>query len=240
VIGALVARADLTGADRRAMFELFTDYFLGVTRSDFERDLETKDHVVLLRDPGGTIRGFTTLAFTADAASPHPGSWALFSGDTVVDRSHRLGWSLAAAWIDAVFALQTRHGADRIVWLLISSSVRTYRFLPLFFRDHAPRPDVATPTAVAEEMRRLATARYGSAYDETTGLVVLQNPQIAREGATAARAESGEAAFFERVNPGWRRGDELVCHTVVARENLTAAGRRMAGMALRAGAALAR
>jgi hypothetical protein len=34
-------------------------------------------------------------------------------------------------------------------------------------------------------------------------------------------------AFFLNRNPGWRRGDELVCLTEIAFENLTPAGRRM-------------
>jgi hypothetical protein len=35
--------------------------------------------------------------------------------------------------------------------------------------------------------------------------------------------------FFERVNPDHERGQELVCIAPIREDNLTAAGRRLAG-----------
>lgn len=220
-------RVDKLGErDRAPMCALLDRYFLGVDRRGFEEDLANKDYAVLLHDRDGSLAGFTTLAF--DRIPGTTAGWVLYSGDTIVDRSGRTSPALAAGWIDSVERLRAELGAERLVWLLICSSVRTYRFLPLFFRDFAPHPKHSTSQEVQDELDRLARARYGPAYDTATGVVTLARPQpLRREPVESTRLEGEIGAFFERLNPGHRKGDELVCHTVVTESNLTAAGRRM-------------
>jgi hypothetical protein len=43
----------------------------------------------------------------------------------------------------------------------------------------------------------------------------------------SGRLADPHIAFFLERNPGWKEGDELVCLTEIAEENLTRAGRRM-------------
>ena len=54
--------------------------------------------------------------------------------------------------------------------------------------------------------------------------------QVLREGldeGPEGRLADPHIAFFLEKNPGWIRGDELVCLTEPIEENLTPAGRRM-------------
>lgn len=232
----LVATRSLSAGDRDAMCGLLASSFLGVDSEGFVADLADKDYALVLRDEAGRICGFTTLALAEIPG--RPGEWVLFSGDTIVDSAHRTSNALAAGWIDAVEQLRAERYVSRLVWLLICSSVRTYRFLSLFFRDFAPHPERPTDPAVKSERDALASWRYGARYQAGSGVVVLERPQTLRpDQVEAPFSDPALAAFFECHNPGWRGGDELVCHCVVEDDNLTAAGRRMvlAGRRRRAG-----
>lgn len=76
----------------------------------------------------------------------------------------------------------------------------------------------------------LARRRFGDAYDPATGIVRLAEPQRLREGMREIpprRRQDPHVAFFLRANPGYERGDELVCLARLDDANLTAAGLRM-------------
>lgn len=225
VRGTLVERRALGASTRAAMLDLMDRHFLGVTRAIFEDDLSGKDHAVLLTDATGGLRGFSTLA-VARARHGDESLRVVYSGDTVVDTSARNGPALASAWIDAVRVLCPPGEGSRVMWLLICSSVRTWRFLPVFFREFHPRPGAEAPEPERELLCDLAAQRYGAAFDAGAGLVRLAHPQPVRPGVQAC--DGGEdAAWFAARNPGHARGDELVCLCDLGDANLTAAGRRM-------------
>lgn len=229
--GRLIEREQLTAAERAAMWALMDRHFLGVAPGVFERDLAAKDHAILLTDRDGVLRGFTTLSvvpvrFAGEALT------AVYSGDTIVDRGARGSFALAATWIDSIRRLRQADpatlAARRMVWLLICSSPRTYRFLPLFFRDYHPRAGATPPAEVRRLIDHLAHARYGDAYDPVRRVVRLPDPQPLRPELHPAAGERDEHdRCFLGANPGHHRGDELVCFTELDDDNLTAAGRRM-------------
>lgn len=227
VRGRWVARRELSEAERDAMFELMDRHFLGVTREVFDADLEAKDHVVLLAD-GERLCGFTTFAVTR---REHRGKalWVVSSGDTIVERAAWGSFALAASWIDAVHRVRQDLGDVRLVWLLICSGIRTYRFLPVFFRDYHPFPGRETPPSQRRLLDHLAALQYGDAYDPGTGVVRLPHPQPLRPELLVDPQDSADphARFFLERNPGHARGDELACLTELSDDNLTAAGRRM-------------
>ena len=223
-----VACADLSGATRSAMLALMDRYFFGVTAEVFARDLATKDHAVLLTDAHGAVCGFTTLAVLHTEHDGEP-LRVICSGDTVVDESARTGPLLARAWIEAVREVCPPSARSRVLWLLICSSVRTYRFLPLFFREFVPRRGGDSSPADRTLLDVLARRRYGNTFDAASGIVRLADAQPLRPGRHACDA-GPDAAWFARTNPGHARGDELVCLCDLGDDNLTAAGRRMLRM----------
>jgi hypothetical protein len=127
--------------------------------------------------------------------------------------------------------LHRAFGKGRLYWLLIASGFRTYRFLPVFFREFFPRYDRATPEAIRRVMHRLARQRFGSRYDPATGIVRFEQPQMLKgslRGISEIRMRDPHVAFFARANPDHGGGDELVCLAEVADRNLTPAARRIA------------
>lgn len=213
----VIERAGLTRRDRDAMFALYTMYFATTDRITFERDLAEKEWVILLCGAGGGIEGFSTLMRT------HVGdATVFFSGDTIVAK-HRWGtFDLPRMWGRHVFA----EAGENAYWFLISSGYRTYRFLPLFFRDFYPRDAAMKPLLDA-----IATRKFGDAYDARTGVIRLATPAPLREGVSDPRLRMNDphVRFFVEANPGHADGDELACLVRIGVDNLTPAGLRMIG-----------
>lgn len=243
----LVRREELTGRERAAMRGLLERHFDGVTPTSFEADLEAKNWVVLLEEPGArdgvrpeaghtrsdepTLYGFTTLRVEE---VEHAGEvlGLVYSGDTIVDPG---AWSksvLSRAWIHSVLELgRSLPRARRLYWLLITSGFRTYRFLPVFYREFFPRHDAPTPPATQAMIDAFAAHLFGARYSPAEGVVHLDVPQVLRPHLSEVpegREQNPHVRFFLQRNPGHVRGDELVCLTEVSLGNLTPAGRRAA------------
>jgi len=212
------------------MFGLLESCFDGVSREQFALDLAWKNWVVILMK-GGQMVGFSTLALET-ATYQGCGIHVLYSGDTLVLPQGRASTTLPRAWIAAVRGLKERLPGQRLFWLLLTSGFRTYRFLPVFWKEFYPRFDKETPAGVRDMMNQLAANRFGSQYDPNTGLVRFEHPQRLRHGwgiIPQGRLSDAHVGFFAVKNPGHMQGDELVCLTEIHEDNLTPAGRRVTG-----------
>lgn len=221
-------RGDVTLTQQDEMYALLVQYFDGVSRDQFDRDLAEKNWVIHMRREGRLV-GFSTLLVRE---SDFDGAvlTVIYSGDTIVAPEAWGTSALARTWITTVNRLRAEHPERKCYWLLLTSGFRTYRFLPVFWREFYPRFDAETPVSHDRLMRQLAREHYETSYDESTGLVRFPRPQRLR-GALAevppGRRIDSHVAFFIARNPGHARGDELVCLTEIADHNLTPAGRRM-------------
>jgi hypothetical protein len=198
----LVEVQQLLGSDRNAMYSLLNTHFEGVKPELFESDLERKNWVILLEDQETkTLKGFSTLLvyetqFEGEVLS------VVYSGDTIVDPSAWSSSLLPRAWIASIHFLRDKYPNGKLYWLLISSGYRTYRFLPIFWKEFYPCYDTPTPPRI----------------------------QVLREklcGIPQERLKDSHIHFFQTKNSGYEQGDELVCLTEIKEENLTKAGRRM-------------
>jgi hypothetical protein len=220
--------------DRREMYALLRTYFCGTTRARFEADLREKEQVILLRDANnGRIQGFSTfmrIAMEIDGTKVV----AFFSGDTIVDREFWGETLLSRIWGETIVTeaerIHAHQPATLVYWFLICSGYKTWRFLPVFFREFYPNPDVATPPRVRRLIDTLGTTRFGDEYVPDAGIVRFRHPTPLRRGVadiTAERLRDPRIAFFARMNPGHAAGDELACLAELSRANLTRAGLRM-------------
>ncbi len=224
----------LSASMRDAMFTLLASHFMGVDRATFEQDLDEKSTAILLEDDGGHLRGFSTMVVYESYAAGRL-IWVVYSGDTIVDRDAWGTPALARAWVRAVRQLAPPN-AREVYWLLLTSGFRTYRFLPVFFRDFCPRYDRA---ASLDEglLSTLACERFGSQYDDATGIVRLAKPQVLAPDLItlpSGRLTDPHIAFFLARNAGFVDGDELACLARIDDSNLTPAARRMTRASLTA------
>jgi hypothetical protein len=213
------------------MMQLFGEHYNPVCPEHFRRDLAEKDHVVLLRDEAsGTLQGFSTLAvYTATAQGREVG--VVYSGDTIIRPAFWGTPALPSVWIKRVLALAAEM-PQPVYWLLISSGYKSYRFLPVFYREFYPRYECPTPPDLQAILDELAQQRFHEQYDPAAGLVRFERgatplrPGVAE--VSEERQRNPHIRFFLARNPGHAQGDELVCLTRISWENLTPAGQRMA------------
>jgi hypothetical protein len=228
--GRVLATADLTPAEVDAMSGLFDELFVAAP-GVFERDLARKDRVILLSDAAtGALQGFTSLSLYETEAAGQRLS-VVYSGDTLIRPACWGTPELPRVWGRTVFALAAGL-CQPLYWLLLSSGYKTYRFLPLFFREFYPCHDRPTPAAEQARIDELAVERFGPDFDRERGIVrFAEGATPLRAGVaevTARRLKDPHVDFFLRRNHGHERGDELVCLARIHPENLTAAGRRLA------------
>jgi len=225
---SIVPRAEIGPAQTDEMFELLAQHFDGVTRKQFARDLAEKNWVVLLRRDKRLV-GFTTLLAYESRFDDAPVS-VVYSGDTIVAPEAWGTTALARGWITAVNQLREFYPRGNYYWLLLTSGFRTYRFLPVFWREFHPRCEAPMPACLHRLRDQLATERFGAGFDPRTGIVRFLHPQRLRGGLQAipaGRVKDPHVSFFVARNSGHALGDELVCLTELSEANLTAAGRRM-------------
>jgi hypothetical protein len=227
-LAGLRRRASIPQEDRDEMFALLARHFEGVSRAQFDRDLEAKNWVIAIRQEERLV-GFTTLLVRGSRFEGEPIT-AIYSGDTIVAPEAWGTPALARAWIAGVNRIRAEEPARRCFWLLLTSGFRTYRFLPVFWREFFPCFDRPTPSTMQRLADQLAREGYGELVDASRGLVRFPQPQRLRgalAGVPEGRAVNPHIAFFLARNPGHAEGDELVCLTEISEANLTAAGRRM-------------
>jgi hypothetical protein len=221
-------RAELSHAEQLELRALLEVYFDGVTAVQFERDLAEKDWVLRVFS-GERLVGFSTVALGEVEVA---GRWVnvVYSGDTIMAPEAWGSPVLARGWIGLVRQACAGLPVRPCYWLLLSSGFRTYRFLPVFWREFWPRHAVPMPDAERVLRDTLATERFGPAYDPVAGVVRFSSPQRLRSKLAAVpenRSRDSHVAFFLAQNPGHADGDELVCLTELSDGNLTAAGRRV-------------
>ena len=224
----LVPRVDLTVAQMEEMFQLLAQHFDGVTPEQFARDLAEKNLALLLQRDDRLVGFSTQLAYTTSFEGESVN--VIYSGDTIVTPEAWGTTALPRAWVAGVDALRATLPPGRCFWLLLTSGFRTYRFLPVFWREFFPRFDMPTPPEAQRLLDQLAKERFGTQFDSRAGVVRFSHPQRLRaglEGIPPGRERDPHTTFFLARNPGHANGDELACLTELCPENLTAAGRRM-------------
>ena len=232
--GRLRPVRDLTGGERRRMRALLAAYFAHVEPRVFERDLAEKEWVIQLKDiDTHELKGFSTL-MRLYALVDGRRVTAFFSGDTIVDRACWTEAALPRHFARHAFALAAAERRDApdapVYWFLISSGYKTYRSLPLFFREFYPTYAVPTPTATRRLIDAFGALKFPREYDPGSGIIrpAHRTPLRAGVGDIEPRLMSNpHIAFFAAANPGHRAGDELACLTALDPDNLTPAGRRM-------------
>jgi hypothetical protein len=232
--GSIVPRSLLSPAEREEMYRLFAAYFTGTNRQTFAADLGEKETVFLLRDSvSGQIQGFST-SMHLSARIEDQEVVAFFSGDTIIARDYWGDSLLSKLWSQTVFSqadlITLARPRTRVYWYLICSGYRTYRFLPVFFREYWPRISAPTPQYQQKILDVLGRQKYGDQYLIGAGIVRLASATPLRSGVsdiTEQRLTDPQVAFFVRKNPEHAHGDELACLTEITRSNLTKAGQRM-------------
>ncbi len=228
--GVVRSRDSLSESEWSALYLLFAEFYDGTNPERFRKDLEDKDWVVLLHE-GKELRGFSTMKeYLVDFLDET--MLIFFSGDTII---HPLYWGspeLSRRWTRHMFARKKAHPGKRAFWFLISSGQKTYRLLPLFFKDFFPRYGGTQDPLLPPLLAAIARSRFAEAYQKSTNVIQLQNPTPLKPGVAEVsdrELRNPHVRYFLENNPGFASGEELACIGELRAENLTAAGLRMLG-----------
>ncbi|HEY1351773.1 MAG TPA: hypothetical protein VGF67_19300 [Ktedonobacteraceae bacterium] len=216
--------------ETKTFYHLLCQSFLGVSWHDFIRDFQEKDAVMILRKEHGQgeIVGWSTL-MVLTLALPGEEVKGVFSGDTVVLPEYRSSTGLGVELVQYFFQTYEQFPRHKVYYILISKGWRTYRILPFFFKDFAPRYD--RPTSFYDTMIRDAFGKkkYPHHYHPETGVITFSDQRVRPESIDAAPThQDRHAAFFLYRNPGYLDGHELVCVAKIAPDNFTHRVRRLA------------
>jgi hypothetical protein len=197
-------------------------YYLDVNPAQFNQDLSDKDGVIMLY-ADGALRGFSTwMLFEHECAGQSVS--IMFSGDTITDQDYRGSLALPIAGGQLMLKKLSEHTGKVMFWMLTTKGYRTYRFLPVFFRAFYPSCRHGTPDFEISLLESLARMRFDSRFNaETCVLTAPDRAQRLRPGiddVPPARLKDEHVAFFTRQNPGYARGDELVCLARCDRDNV--------------------
>lgn len=221
----IVKREVLEPEEREQMYAVFSRYYENVDPLRFESDLDMKDWVIQLRNDHKAIVGFSTLQIYQHLGTGGPAT-ILFSGDTIVDRAYRTSGDLAGAFGHILVRAINRESHIPIFWLLISKGIRTYRFLPVFFKTFYPVFNQSTPRHIKQLTDEIATNKFGDNYSSATQIVTYNGQRdwlcASEHDPALINRSNPHISFFLEHNPGYRRGDELVCLTEISRENMNA------------------
>ncbi len=212
----VVPATKLTLAHKMRMFELMQNYYEPVTREQFLKDLAKKHDVILLLDERNQqVQGFSTIMKLSVELGGKEYR-AIFSGDTVLEKSFWGQRTLGKAFLGYLFKEKLRRPASPLYWLLISKGYKTYLMMANNFTDYYPRFNKPTPEDKKTLMNRFYSLLYPGEYDAASGLI---HPQEAachlKTGVANISASLVETnpkiAFFQSANPGWQQGLELAC-----------------------------
>lgn len=218
----------LSEVEVRGLFALFATCYEAVSLEQFTTDLSAKDDVLLLRDAGGVMQGFSTQVtrrFEIEGRVIR----VLFSGDTIIAPEWWGTQELVRAWCRYAGRVKARFTDESLYWLLLSKGHRTYLYLPLFFHHYHPQAG-SEDAALRHIKDMVASQMFRGDYAATSGRLEFASSKghlrSALADVPAARDRRAHVAFFLEKNPRYTEGHELVCLAEISPENMRGAARR--------------
>jgi len=212
--------SELAETDILQMYELMIKYYSNLDHDIFRNDLKEKSQVLLFRDDHGAIAGFTSsmiIRLNIEGVVAK----LLYSGDTVMDRKY-WNWShLQNNWFNYISSLpEFKEGG--FYWILLSKGYRTYRYLPYYFNLFWPRYDAPTPPFVRTLIEGFANLKFPDEFDPASGIIrsVWDYVKPGVADIKKRHLRDPHIEYFARVNPGYIRGDELVCVAELSRRGI--------------------
>jgi hypothetical protein len=218
----------LSPSQIQRIVELYLQHYDAADEKQVIADLESKREILLLESKN-TIVGFTSLQLFNHQWRNQP-IRVVFSGDTVVDRSHWGQQAMAYRWIRRIDEIKHEAPEIELYWFVIIKGHRTFKYLPTFARSFYPHWSIDR-TDLKPLADYLAQEMFGEAYNPERGIVEFERsrghlkPSIAEP--TPEEKQKQAVRFFLERNPNYRVGHELVCLCELELSNMKPFTRRL-------------
>lgn len=200
---------------------LHRKYYDNLKSKVFKDDTYSKDYAILL-EKNNHLVGYTLFSLYQVIFKEQ--SWMIFySGNTITDINSRSSIVLAASFFDVVKEMHKKWPGYKKCWFLLSKGFRTYKLLPQFFNTYFPADD-KTDEEIGSLLFQLAQSRFGKRYKKESGIIDMNGGadfinHALREEHNKYK-QNKEVDFFCRRNPGFIKGDELVCGCSLSADNI--------------------
>jgi hypothetical protein len=215
VTGRTVKISALTPTMRKQMFAIMNDYYAGMAEDSFQKDLDGKNHVILMETKTELV-GFSTVRCTEMTVEGRK-VIGVFSGDTILKQEYWGSSALGNCFIGYLWMLKLKNPLTPVYWFLISKGYKTYLLMANNFPASYPRPEKQTPLFESALRDHYYSENFGTQYDAKTGVITFNTEDKCRLKQFVApitsdmRERYPRLQFFEKVNPGWATGLELAC-----------------------------
>jgi hypothetical protein len=215
--------ANITELQKHEMFYLLESHYENMYWSDFVMDLIEKQWAILLFTFDNKLVGFSTqLLIMPEDNTEFNNCLVLYSGDTIIAHDYWGSITLPVAFLQLVSMIQTAHPNKKIYWMLISKGLRTYKFLSVFLKEYYPCYCSQTPLFIKDLMRYMGSKKFGKNFNLQKGIIEADSTsQYLKEiYQPEEKSENQVASFFYSSNPGYYKGDELLCLAEISDNNL--------------------
>ncbi|MCG8338334.1 MAG: hypothetical protein MJE63_27835 [Proteobacteria bacterium] len=234
ITAKIVDIAELNNRQIRNMYALMNKYYENISWQTFQADLMEKQHMVLIQDSHldeDEIGGFSTLK-TVDLQVENQQVKGIFSGDTIIDKSCRGGVVSQVEFLKYLLSLKRwEYPNEAVYWILISKGYRTYRLIRSYFSKSYPNVFEQTPLFEKALIDNFGSLVYPGCFSADKGVICASRTKDYLKNAqgeiTPRKRENPDISYFLDINPGYHRGDELVCVAEVSMQNLTKTGYRL-------------
>jgi len=225
---------DLLPWQKDQMFQLMDQSFDGMDRETFNQDLNEKQSVIILTNGNPKdLKGFSTFMILENLVVDGVNISAVFSGDTIINPQYWGCWELFQVFGQLTFDLIDKYAKEnsRFYWFLVSMGYKTYRMLPLFYKEFYPRYNKSTPTFEKKVIDVLGKQKFPLSYDSAKGIIHFPKMRERLKSDLAKVSEeklkNPNVRYFIKSNPFYYQGDEVACITRLSKDNYTLAGKRM-------------
>jgi hypothetical protein len=208
----------------KQMYDLYAKYYENTSLDVFLTDLSKKSGVILVtRAVDDQIVGFSTQTFF-DLKVDGKRVRGIFSGDTIIEQAYWGNNALANTFYRRLIIERLKRPFVPFYWFLISKGYKTYLLMTNNFYNYYPNVN-----GKDEQYRRVTEAYcqqlFPEAFDRQKMLLDFGESYVRLKGDVASItpelvAANPHIAFFEKVNPSWRRGTEVPCLAACDYESL--------------------
>jgi hypothetical protein len=226
--GKIIEIKLLTEQDKKTMFSLMEEFYDDTSFPVFMEDLKEKDYCILLFDINNIIKGFSTQKIMSVEVGAEK-VYGVFSGDTIIHKDYWGGLELYKLFAEYFIGYGKRYKS--FYWFLISKGYKTYRMLPLFFKEFYPNYKEKTPVYEQEIINFFGSVKYPEEYDKESGVILYKGiKDKLKEGVadiTEKQLKDKNIIHFLKLNPEYFKGNDLVCIARLTEENLRPAVKRL-------------
>jgi hypothetical protein len=199
----------------KQMYDLYASFYENTALDVFLQDLSKKSGVILVtRKSDEKVVGFSTLT-CFDIEVEGRNARGIFSGDTIIEPAYWGNNALAATFHRRVVIERLKKPFTPFYWFLISKGYKTYLLLANNFYNYYPNVN-GGDARYRRVTEAYCNALFPEAFDRERMVLDFGHDYVRLKGDVAEitpelKAANPHIAFFDRINPEWRRGTELPC-----------------------------